>query len=144
MHVNSLMMEGGKVWDTNGVNALFTEEVAKSILVVALFDEVQEDKEMRPALGSGVTLNWSSLWQIRAPPEASHTIWQVWKSYIPMRTRVLQRRVDCSPLCLLCEVEPEDDMYMFVRRQIPLLQPVVSGTVMVSLFLGISLRRNQF
>ncbi|MCI56558.1 polynucleotidyl transferase ribonuclease H fold, partial [Trifolium medium] len=92
------------VWDTNRVNALFMEEAAKSILVVPLFDEVQEDKviwegdkdgiyivrsgykllmqEMRPALGSGVTLNWSSLWRIRAPP-----------------------------LCLLCEEEPEDDMH---------------------------------
>ncbi|CAJ2662610.1 unnamed protein product [Trifolium pratense] len=132
--VNNLMLPNIKRWDKEKVETLFTDEVAKSILDIPLFDTVEEDKLIwidnihgQYSVKSGYNLmmnntgklhntvqpeNWKHIWKIHAPPKAKHLLWRICKQCLPTRVHLHERRVPCTLLCPLCDLCNEDDWHI--------------------------------
>jgi hypothetical protein len=136
LYVNQLMVEGEKRWDIDKIQSLFPSEEAKNILSLPLFPCVLNDKliwdgnkEGEYVVREGYRLlmkdkwrikegdegkNWVDLWSANAPPKTCHMLWRVCRGCIPTRARLLERNVECTPLCPLCNDVIEDDYHAFV------------------------------
>jgi hypothetical protein len=70
-------------------------------------------RKFRPGAQLDTDVNWSAVWRIRTPPKTKHVLWRICKGCTATRVWLLQRRVDCSHLCPLCNAEPKDELHSF-------------------------------
>ncbi|MCI18609.1 putative reverse transcriptase, partial [Trifolium medium] len=135
MYVSNLMVDGERKWDATKINEFFSSDMAEAIMSVPLFPMIEHDKLMWDGDKNGVYTvrsgnklimsdllrsesnyvegKWSELWRVQAPPKARHLAWRVCRDCIPTRERLLQRHVDCSPYCPLCDENVEDTAHAF-------------------------------
>ncbi|GAU46371.1 hypothetical protein TSUD_141290 [Trifolium subterraneum] len=119
------------------VRNLFSRDVAEKILETPLFSSVCEDKvvwdeerngcysvksgyklDMRYLIGSDkyhVMGNWNGIWKAQAPHKARHLLWRLCRGCLPTRSRLLERRVECTLNCPVCDEEIEDELHIFFR-----------------------------
>ncbi|GAU19540.1 hypothetical protein TSUD_303530 [Trifolium subterraneum] len=73
---------------------------------------------MRYIIGSDkyhVAGNWNDIWKAQAPYKARHLLWRLCRGCLPTRYRLLERRVECTLNCLVCDEEIEDELHIFFR-----------------------------
>jgi hypothetical protein len=134
LKVNDLMHPNMKLSDKAKIESIFNTYVAKSILDIPLFNLIEEDKLIwddsthgQYGVRSGYNLmmnfsgrykdaanndDWTSLWQILAPPKAKHVLWRMCKDCLPTRVRLQDRSVPCPLSCPLCDHDFEDDWHV--------------------------------
>jgi hypothetical protein len=122
--VQQLLLPNIKRWDEEKINSLFPIDVAHEILVVPLLELVRDDKLIWSEENDGVysvrsgyrklmkvrnrgygprsVEGWSSVSKIHAPPKAKHLLWRICRDYLPTRTRLRNRFVQCPEECPLC------------------------------------------
>jgi hypothetical protein len=137
LHVNELMIPNVKMWDKGKVESLFPMHVAKRILDIPLFDMHGDDKlvwldstkgHYNVKSGYKLLLNvtgkmvnssqhddWSSLWNILAPPKTKHLLWRISKGCLPTRRRLQEKHVPCTLNCPLCNDDEESDCHVLFR-----------------------------
>ncbi|GAU22924.1 hypothetical protein TSUD_326970, partial [Trifolium subterraneum] len=73
---------------------------------------------MRYIIGSDkyhVMGNWNGIWKAQAPHKACHLLWHLCRGCLPTRSRLLERRVECTLNCPVCDEEIEDELHIFFR-----------------------------
>ncbi|GAU34017.1 hypothetical protein TSUD_393630 [Trifolium subterraneum] len=125
------------VWNIDKVRNLFSEDVAKRILETPLVSSVHEDKvvweEERNecySVKSGYKLamcyiigndtyhvagNWNGIWKAQVPHKTHHLLWRLCRGCLPTRYRLLERRLECTLNCPVCDEEIEDELHIFFR-----------------------------
>ncbi|GAU39306.1 hypothetical protein TSUD_119110 [Trifolium subterraneum] len=115
----------------------FPEDIAEKILETPLVSSVREDKvvweeernecysvksgyklAMRYIIGSDkyhVRGNWNGIWKAQAPHKARHLLWRLCRGCLPTHSRLLERRVECTLNCPVCDEEIEDVLHIFFR-----------------------------
>ncbi|GAU45652.1 hypothetical protein TSUD_400890 [Trifolium subterraneum] len=113
------------------------QPAAEKILETPLVSSVREDKvvweeerngcysvksgyklAMRDIIGSDnyhVVGNWNGIWKAQAPHKARHLLWRLCRGCLPTRSRLLERRVECTLNCPVCDEEIEDELHIFFR-----------------------------
>ncbi|GAU30671.1 hypothetical protein TSUD_31430 [Trifolium subterraneum] len=121
----------------DGCPRLNWQGVAEKILETPLVSSVREDKvvweeerngcysvksgyklAMRYLIGSDkyhVVGNWNGIWKAQAPHKARHLLWRLCRGCLPTRSRLLERRVECTLNCPVCDEEIEDELRIFFR-----------------------------
>ncbi|GAU39328.1 hypothetical protein TSUD_60790 [Trifolium subterraneum] len=121
----------------DGCLRLNQQDVAEKILETPLVSSVREDKvvweEERNgcySVKSGYQLamryiicsdkyhvmgNWNGIWKAQAPHKARHLLWRLCRGCLPTRSRLLERRVECTLNCPVCDEEIEDELHIFFR-----------------------------
>ncbi|GAU51241.1 hypothetical protein TSUD_412390 [Trifolium subterraneum] len=137
LSVRDLLHDNYKAWNIAKVRNLFSKDVAEKILEIPLVSSVREDKVvweeerngcysvksgyklvMRYIIGSDkyhVVGNWNGVWKAQAPHKASHLLWRLCRGCLPTRSRLLERRVECTLNCPVCDEEVEDELHIFFR-----------------------------
>ncbi|GAU20190.1 hypothetical protein TSUD_352540 [Trifolium subterraneum] len=59
--------------------------------------------------------NWNGIWKAQAPHKARHLLWHLCRGCLPTRSRLLERRVECTLNCPVCDEEIEDELHIFFR-----------------------------
>ncbi|GAU48220.1 hypothetical protein TSUD_371200 [Trifolium subterraneum] len=130
LSVRDLLHENYKAWNIVKVRSLFSKDIAEKILETSLVSSVREDKvvweEERNecySVKSGYQLampyiiysdkyhvmgNWNGIWKAQAPHKARHLLWRLCRGCLPTRSRLLERRVECTLNCPVCDEEIED------------------------------------
>ncbi|GAU23034.1 hypothetical protein TSUD_336820 [Trifolium subterraneum] len=125
----------GSIPDKEKIN--LTKDVAERILETSLVNSVREDKvvweeerngcysvksgyklAMRHIIGSDKyheVGNWNGIWKAQAPHKARHLLWRLCRGCLPTRSRLLERRVECTLICPVCDEEIEDELHIFFR-----------------------------
>ncbi|MCH95603.1 pentatricopeptide repeat-containing protein, partial [Trifolium medium] len=57
--------------------------------------------------------NWNGIWKVQAQHKARHLLWRLCRGYLPTRYHLLQRRMECTLNCPVCDEEIKDELYMF-------------------------------
>ncbi|XP_058726582.1 uncharacterized protein LOC131597939 [Vicia villosa] len=134
LSVSDLLSPVGKCWNVPLIREMFDSDAGKAILQVLLIVDVVEDKwnwkeeqngcysvrsgyrlwrkEVRSPF-QGVAGDWSSLWNIKAPPRVKHLLWRICMYCLPTRVRLQQFHVPCSTVCPFCELYMEDSWHVF-------------------------------
>ncbi|GAU21365.1 hypothetical protein TSUD_189520 [Trifolium subterraneum] len=137
LSVRDLLHDNYKAWNIVKVRNLFSRDVAEKILETPLVSSVREDKVvwdeerngcysvksgyklvMRYLIGSDkyhVLGNWNGIWKAQAPHKARHLLWRLCRGCLPTRSRLLERRVECTLNCPVCDEEIEDELHIFFR-----------------------------
>ncbi|GAU48907.1 hypothetical protein TSUD_99640 [Trifolium subterraneum] len=137
LSVRDLLHENYKAWNIVKVRNLFSKDVAEKILETPLVSSVREDKvvweeernecysvkfgyklAMRYIIGRDkyhVGGNWNGIWKAQAPHNARHLLWRLCRGCLPTRSRLLERRVECTLNCPVCDEEIEDELHIFFR-----------------------------
>ncbi|GAU20296.1 hypothetical protein TSUD_337770 [Trifolium subterraneum] len=137
LSVRDLLHDNYKAWNIVKVRNLFSRDVAEKILETPLVSSVREDKvvwdEERNgcySVKSGYKLvmcyligsdkyhvmgNWNDIWKAQAPHKARHLLWHLCRGCLPTRSRLLERRVECTLNCHVCDEEIEDELHIFFR-----------------------------
>ncbi|PNX93884.1 ribonuclease H, partial [Trifolium pratense] len=110
LFVKDLLHENYKAWNTAKVRSLFSGDVMDRILATPLVGSVREDKVSDKHHVAG---NWNDIWKAQALHKARHLLWRLCRGCLPTRYRLLQRRVECTLNCPMCDEEIEDDLHMF-------------------------------
>ncbi|GAU44445.1 hypothetical protein TSUD_92990 [Trifolium subterraneum] len=112
-------------------------DVAERILETPLVSSVREDKVVWEEERNGCYLvksgyklamcyiigsdkyhvmgNWNGIWKAQAPQKARHLLWRLCRGCLPTRSRLLERRVECTLNCPVCDEEIEDELHIFFR-----------------------------
>ncbi|GAU11220.1 hypothetical protein TSUD_342100 [Trifolium subterraneum] len=137
LSVRDLLHDNYKAWNIAKVRNLFSKDVAEKILETPLVSSVREDKvvweeerngcysvksgyklAMRYIIGSDkyhVVGNWNGIWKAQAPHKARHLLWRLCRGCLPTRSRLLERQVECTLNCPVCDEEVEDELHIFFR-----------------------------
>ncbi|GAU30519.1 hypothetical protein TSUD_65290 [Trifolium subterraneum] len=121
----------------DGCPRLNHHDATEKILETPLVSSVREDKVvweeerngcysvksgyklvMRYIIGSDkyhVVGNWNGIWKSQAPHKARHLLWRLCRGCLPTRSRLLERRVECTLNCPVCDEEIEDELHIFFR-----------------------------
>ncbi|GAU31360.1 hypothetical protein TSUD_19050 [Trifolium subterraneum] len=123
----------------DGCPRLNQQDVAEKILETPLVSSVREDKlvweeernecysvksgyklAMRYIIGSDKyhvvgKKSWNDIWKAQAPHKARHLLWCLCRGCLPTRSRLLERRVECTLNCPVCDEEIEDELHIFFR-----------------------------
>ncbi|GAU46212.1 hypothetical protein TSUD_401740 [Trifolium subterraneum] len=59
--------------------------------------------------------NWNGIWKAQAPHKARHLLWCLCRGCLPTRSRLLERRVECTLNCPVCDEEIENELHIFFR-----------------------------
>ncbi|GAU33804.1 hypothetical protein TSUD_221420 [Trifolium subterraneum] len=57
----------------------------------------------------------SMIWKAQAPHKPRHLLWRLCRECLPTRYRLLERRVECTLNCPVCDDEIEDELHIFFR-----------------------------
>ncbi|GAU41787.1 hypothetical protein TSUD_137160 [Trifolium subterraneum] len=142
LSVRDLLHENYKAWNIAKVRNLFSKDAAEKILETPLVSSVREDKvvweeernrcysvkswyklAMRYIIGSDkyhVVGNWNGIWKAQASHKARHLLWRLCRGCLPTRSRLLERRVECTLNCPVCDEEIEDELHIFFRCRVKL------------------------
>ncbi|GAU36566.1 hypothetical protein TSUD_277720 [Trifolium subterraneum] len=137
LSVRELLHENYKAWNIAKVRNLFSKDAIEKILETPLVSSVREDKvvweeerdecysvksgyklAMRYIIGNDkyhVVGNWNGIWKAQAPHKARHLLWRLCRGCLPTRARLLERRVECTLNCPVCDEEIEDELHIFFR-----------------------------
>ncbi|GAU45948.1 hypothetical protein TSUD_238520 [Trifolium subterraneum] len=137
VYFSYLLHENYKAWNIAKGRNLFSKDVAEKILETPLVSSVREDKvvweeerngcysvkfgyklAMRYLIGSDkyhVVGNWNCIWKAQAPHKARHLLWRLCRGCLPTCSRLLERRVECTLNCPVCDEEIEDELHIFFR-----------------------------
>ncbi|GAU47759.1 hypothetical protein TSUD_387180 [Trifolium subterraneum] len=137
LSVRDLLHENYKAWNIVKVRNLFSKDVAEKILETPLVSSVREDKvvweeernkcylvksgyklAIRYIIGSDkyhVVGNWNGIWKAQAPHKARHLLWRLCRGCLLTRSRLLERQVECTLNCPVCDEEIEDELHIFFR-----------------------------
>ena len=55
---------------------------------------------------------WSDIWKLKAPPKVKNLIWRICRGCLPTRDRLLDRGVNCTSMCAMCEGTYEDAIHV--------------------------------
>ncbi|GAU18320.1 hypothetical protein TSUD_202090 [Trifolium subterraneum] len=111
LSVRDLLHENYKAWNIVKVRNLFSRDVAEKILETPLVSSVREIKcDKYHVMG-----NWNGIWKAQAPHKARHLLWRLCRGCLPTRSRLLERRVECTLNCPVCDEEIEDELHIFFR-----------------------------
>ncbi|GAU38048.1 hypothetical protein TSUD_146060 [Trifolium subterraneum] len=113
------------------------KDVAERIMATPLVSSVPEDKvvwkEERNecySVKSGYKLamryiicsdkyhvagNWNGIWKAQAPHKAHHLLWRLCRGCHPTRYRLLEKRVECTLNCPVCDEDIEDELHIFFK-----------------------------
>ncbi|GAU41436.1 hypothetical protein TSUD_98320 [Trifolium subterraneum] len=108
LSVRDLLHENYKAWNIAKVRNLFSKDVAEKILETPLVSSVRSDKYH-------VVGNWNGIWKAQVPHKARHLLWRLCRGCLPTRSRLLERRVECTLNCHVCDEEIEDELHIFFR-----------------------------
>ena len=61
--------------------------------------------------------DWRLIWKVNVPPQARKLMWRICRDYIPTRTTLNSRGVQCSIICSLHEVKVETTFTCFLCEQ---------------------------
>ncbi|GAU51576.1 hypothetical protein TSUD_414250 [Trifolium subterraneum] len=139
LSVRDLLHDNYKAWNIVMVRNLFSRDVAEKILETPLVSSVREDKvvwdeerngcysvksgyklAMRYLIGSDkyhVMGNWNGIWKAQAPHKARHLLWRLCRECLPTRSRLLERRVECTLNCPVCDEKIEDELHIFFSNE---------------------------
>ncbi|GAU37233.1 hypothetical protein TSUD_375350 [Trifolium subterraneum] len=92
----------------DGCPRLNQQDVADKILETPLVSSVRSDKYH-------VVGNWNGIWKTQAPHKARHLLWRLCRRCLQTRYRLLERRVECTLNCPVCDEEIEDELHIFFR-----------------------------
>jgi hypothetical protein len=134
LFVNDLMLPNMKLWDKRKIESLFPIHVANRIIDMPLFDMLEDDKLIWVDSTNGIynvksgyklflnitgkimhaspNEDWSSLWNIVAPPKTKHLLWRFCKGCVPTRKRLQDKHVPCPIICPLCNLEDETEWHV--------------------------------
>jgi hypothetical protein len=110
LQLNDLMVPNMKIWDTEKIQSLFPVHVVNRIMDIPLIDNMDDDKvvwvdnaygDYSVKSGYKLCLNitgkglhaehqedWSSIWNILAPPKTKHLLWRISKGCFPTLARL--------------------------------------------------------
>lgn len=122
-------------WDQNVINHYFDHSTTQLILATPLFRQVEEDQLIWKAEKNGhysvksayrlcmeeIADNsflhrpgyWTGIWKLKAPPKVKNLIWRICRGCLPTRARLLDRCVNCTSMCALCDRNYEDAIHVF-------------------------------
>ena len=80
------------------------------------------------------TGNWGSIWKLKVLPKVKNLLWRICQGCLPTRARLLDKGVNCTSLCAMCDESYEDTSHVFfdclrariVWQQSLLLSKVIS------------------
>ncbi|GAU27012.1 hypothetical protein TSUD_313740 [Trifolium subterraneum] len=105
LSVRDLLHDNYKAWNIAKVRNLFSKDVAEKILETPLVSSVREDKVV-----------WEEERNMsQAPHKARHLLWCLCRGCPLTRSRLLERRVECTLNCPVCDEEVEDELHIFFR-----------------------------
>jgi len=55
---------------------------------------------------------WSDIWKLKTPPRGKNLIRKICRGCMPARDRLLDRDVNCTSTCTLCERNYEDAIHV--------------------------------
>ncbi|GAU50179.1 hypothetical protein TSUD_408720, partial [Trifolium subterraneum] len=96
LSVRDLLHENYKAWNIVKVRNLFSKDVAEKILETPLVSSVREDKVVWEEERNGC-------YSIKSG------------GCLPTRSRLLEKRVECTLNCPVCDEEIEDELHIFIR-----------------------------
>ena len=132
--LDSLINPDTRSWNYNAINYYFDHGIVHRILRTPLFNQVEEDQLIWKAernghysvksayhlcmeeIGDISYLHrsgcWSDIWKLKAPPKVKNLIWRIWRGCLPTRDRLLDRGVNCTSMCSMCEGNYEDAIHV--------------------------------
>jgi hypothetical protein len=57
--------------------------------------------------------NWGNIWNLKVPPKVKNLIWRICWGYLPTRARLLDKGVNCTSFCDVCDESYEDTTHLF-------------------------------
>nr|GMC81691.1 uncharacterized protein LOC109176397 [Ipomoea batatas] len=72
--------------------------------------------------------SWNQLWRLKIPPKIKNFIWRCARNILPVKTVLLQRRVEIPPDCPLCHKEVESRSHLFLDCEFS--KPVWDNTIL--------------
>jgi hypothetical protein len=52
--------------------------------------------------------DWVSIWKLKVPMKVKNLLWRICRECLPTRARLLDKGVNCTSLCVMCEQSYED------------------------------------
>ena len=56
--------------------------------------------------------NWDNIWRLKVSPKVKNLIWRICRGCLPTRARLLDKGVNCTSLCGLCDESYEDTIHV--------------------------------
>lgn len=131
--VNSLMNMQMDNWDHEILEDLFEEADRMQILKIPITSNSQEDKIIWLGEESGAytvkssyriltgvlehdsSFHWTKVWKLAIPPKVKNFVWQACSNLLPTTDNLRIRRVNCSPICILCSVQQESIRHLIIN-----------------------------
>jgi hypothetical protein len=112
------------------INYYFDQDTVHEILKTPLIRQVKEDKLIWRAEKNGHysvksayrlcmeniadnshlhrSGDWANIWKLKVPPKVKNLLWRICRECLPTRARLLDKGVNCTSLCVMCEESYED------------------------------------
>jgi len=128
--VHFLIDHESNSWNHNVINYYFDVGTVQEILKTPLFHQVEEDQLIWKAEKNGhysvksayrlcmeviadnsflhCPGSWSNIWRLKVPPKVKNLVWRICRGCLPTPARLLDKGVNCSSMCAVCEESYED------------------------------------
>lgn len=60
---------------------------------------------------------WNGIWKLKAPPKVKNLIWRICRGCLPTCAKLLDKRVNCTSVCSMCDGNYEDDLHVLFDCQ---------------------------
>jgi len=133
--VNLLIDHNNSIWNYPLISYYFDQTVVHDILRTPMFRQVQEDqliwrleKNGQYSVKSTYHLcteniadnshlyrvgNWGNIWKLKVPSKVKNLIWRICRGCLTTRARLLDKGVNCTSLCAMCDESYEDTSHVF-------------------------------
>jgi hypothetical protein len=140
--IHSLIDHNLRCWNQDVIYCYFDDGTAQQILKTPLFElfrQVEEDQIIGKAgknrhysvrsayricmeeIGDNSYLHrpgfWNEIWKLKAPPKVKNLIWRICRGCLPTRAKLLDKRVNCTSMCSMCDGNYEDDLHVMFDCQ---------------------------
>jgi hypothetical protein len=134
VRVHSLIDQNTNGWNYNLVNYYFDYDIVQEIIRTPIFHQVEEDaliwkaeKNGQYSVKSAYRLcveniaenshlhrvgSWDRIWRLKVPPKVKNLLWRICRGCLPTRARLLDKGVNCTSLCGLCDESYEDTIHV--------------------------------
>ena len=132
--VHSLIDHNVHGWNCHLIHSYFDNDIVQEILGTPLFHQVEEDDMVWKAEKNGQYSvrsvyclciedvadnshlhrigNWDNIWRLKVPPKVKNLMWRICWGCLPTRARLLDKGVNCTSLCGLCDKSYEDTIHV--------------------------------